>query len=474
MYSVKTLFDYQPSDKISQPPYSYSDISINDPNRLLIQHEIKQTSNNLCICDMALSETLLDFCRASKVINYIHHLYPFLSTSIVYDEKLQWMRYKQQDICKVSITDYAAEITSMDQLGAYLSTFYSKLSETKLCHWEIVKIDIEELKQIKVALSISIYHTLVDGGSVMMLYKKFNQLYSDLSVDLDSIPSPIQQTNFRSLMAYDSKLNLKQSDIASKYGRNLPLTKFSNRSRAKPFEQYDIICRYYSEDQLCRIPNVQYSISLFTIQLAQYVGYLYFNEDLKSSESFLTLTGDVRKNTEFHQNGVIPGLDLSVILGQTATTSAYVCKGTSNTTLRQIADQFQTQFLSFKQTVENFWQKVIDDNAPVAHLNKTGMQPCSTFTSNLGKPDLGEGPLVQFMGNQTFANIYESPAAFLSCFCRGKCGVIVTELDFKIFSKKELEGFNQVYIAINKKVKEVGAENITVQDVADIYTAIWK
>ncbi|CAL6029500.1 Conserved_hypothetical protein [Hexamita inflata] len=93
MFNIKCLFDYQAPGQLSVPPYNYTEVSMNDPNRLLVQHEIKQTANNQCICDMVLSEQELDFKRASKVINYINQLYPFLSSKIVYDEKAKWMRY---------------------------------------------------------------------------------------------------------------------------------------------------------------------------------------------------------------------------------------------------------------------------------------------------------------------------------------------------------------------------------------------
>ncbi|CAL6045513.1 Conserved_hypothetical protein [Hexamita inflata] len=476
MFNIKCLFDYQAPGQLSIPPYNYTEVSMNDPNRLLVQHEIKQTANNQCICDMVLSEQELDFKRASKVINYINQLYPFLSSKIVYDEKAKWMRYEQQEIFTFDIKEYAEEINSLDQLGDYISNSYLKLSDDKLSNWEILRLNIDEFKNVKTALAIQMYHTLIDGGAAMMLFKKFNILYSDMSIDLDVKPEPVQLSNFRSIMAYDSKLNLKQvPELKNK--RNFQLSKYSNQSTAKRNEQYAVVVRHYHESQICRIPNVQYSVSLYTVQMAQYVGYLYFNKDLNLDQPFVTICGDIRRNVEVHENGIIPNLDLSnTIIGQTATTTGFISKGSLHTSLSDISAQFQVQFKNYKQTDENFWQKVIDNEAPVNHFQflENG-QPCSTFTSNMGKMDLAEGPMVHFLGSQTFANVYQStPTVFSSCFCRGKFGIFITEIDFKIFNKRQQNAMNQVYIAINKKVIEKGAENVSIQDVVDIYTQIWE
>ncbi|CAL6053414.1 Conserved_hypothetical protein [Hexamita inflata] len=475
MFNIKCLFDYQTPNQISVPPYKYTEVSLNNPNRLLVQHEIKQTANNQCICEMVLSDQELDFKRASKVINYINWLYPFLSSKIVYDESVKWMRYEQQEIFKYNIEDYNENIRSLDELGNYISGAHLKLSDSKLSNWEIIRFSIDELQNIKTALVVQIYHTLVDGGAAMMLFKKFNVLYSDMSIDLDIQPKPLQLSNYRSIMSYDSKLNLKQTELNNR--RKFQLSKFSNQSTAKKNENFPIIVRHYAESQICRIQSVQHSVSLYTVQMAQYVGFLYFNKDLHADSPFVTLCADIRRNIDVHERGAIKNLDFNNdVIGQTATTTGFLSKGTLQTTLREIANQFQTQFKNYKQSDENFWQRVIDNELPVNHLEylESG-QPFSIFTSNMGKMDLANGPMVHFLGSQTFANVYQNvPAVFSSCFGRGKFGVFITEIDFKIFNKEQKKAFQTVYIEINKQVIEKGAENVNIQDVVNIYSQRWK
>ncbi|CAL6104855.1 Conserved_hypothetical protein [Hexamita inflata] len=479
MYNVECLFDHHPVDQVAIANFDISEININNPERPFTSLEMKQTSRNMAVGDLGFVEEDIDFGRATLVINYLMQMYPFFSYGVQYDQKLHWMRYKSQDVQQYQIDKYACELISLKQVGDYIASACHCLSSTKLSHWEIVKINVPELPTVKSAISVKFYHTLIDGASVMILFKKFNQLYSNLDLDLTIKPEVVQLSNFRSLMVYDEETHPRPPK--DNHEHKLNLTKMTGTfkelneygSSLKHLEDYGVICRHYTEQQICRIPNVQYSFSLYAVQMAQFMGYAYFHGDIDIDQQYFGMAADIRRNLQFHYEGKIPNLDLTNrILGQAAVTSGLFSKGTTQTTLQNIAQQFQMQFENYKETSQKFWNTVISNETTDIYCRRC--IPCSVVTSNLGKMDLDDGPIIQMAGyNTSVHNWDEAPCALACAFHRGKLGILVMEWDFKIFTEQQKENNNQVFLEINKQVKERGAENVTIQDVIEMYRTIW-
>ncbi|CAL6056586.1 Conserved_hypothetical protein [Hexamita inflata] len=480
MYNIPNLFDYYPKDKPATPTFKLSDISLDNPNRVLSTHEVKQNSRNLTIQDFGLCETEFDFERANKVINYLMKLYPFLSCGIKYDEDIKWIRYDEQPLQMYNITEYDHHYKSLKEIGDHMTNAAHLLNNNKLSHWQFIKLTVPEWPTVKAAVVVSIYHTLVDGPAVMLLLKKFNQCYSNLDLNLDETPKPIQLSNFRSIMGYDESRGLQPKYDPNP--RKLPFTKITGQfkqdnpygSNLKFLEEFGIICRHYSESEFCRIRGVQYTFSLYAVQMAQFAAYAYFNGDLTAEQPFIGLAHDLRRNYEYFKNGKLPNIDLeNQIIGQAAVSLPLVSKGTLSTSLQDLADQFQKQFDSNKQSDEQFWQTIINNE-----INPVTLYlpiPVSVLTSNIGKMDLDIGPIVHMIGQNTSAHVWnEEPAAFGCCINRGKIGIIITEWDLKLFSQEQTEWNDVVFRKINKLVIEKGAENVFVKDVVALFEETWK
>ncbi|CAL6064378.1 Conserved_hypothetical protein [Hexamita inflata] len=478
MFSVPNLFDYYPKDQPAVPSYKMSDIALDKPNRVLSTHEVKQNSRNLTIQDFGVCEEEFDFSRASQVINYLMKLYPFLSYGIKFDEDLKWIRYDQQAPQEYDIKEYDFHFKSLDEIGDHLTKAAHYLSGTKLTHWQFVKLSIPEWPTAKAAVVVTIYHTLVDGPAVMLLLKKFNQCYSNLDLRLDETPTPIQLSNFRPVMCYNEERGLQPVRVQAQ--KQYPFTKITGQfkdqqagSNLKYLDEYGIICRHYKEEDFCRIRGVQYTFSLYAVQMVQFAGYAYFNKDVEANKPFLALAPDLRRYYDSFKLGKIPNLDLiNEVIGQAAISIPLVSKGNLNTTLQELANQFQTQFENQKQSDEQFWQTII--NSEMIPITSYLPLPCSILVSNIGKMDLDVGPIVHMIGQTTSAHVWnEPPAAFNCCINRGKLGIVLTEWDLKLFTKQQTEWNDTVYRRIHKLVIERGAENVFVKDVVQLFEEIW-
>ncbi|CAL5991494.1 Conserved_hypothetical protein [Hexamita inflata] len=463
MFQVESLFDYQAKEKTVYPPFDASSIKLNDPNRFLTTYEVKQSTRNMTICDLGLIEGELSLDRASKVINHLMRLYPFFSYGIRYDEEAQWMRYVQQPVREVSL-QISKTLNSLQDIGDFIAAASHSLNSQKLSHWEVVNINIPEMPTVRQALSIKIYHTLIDGVSVMQLLKKFNTIYSDSSFNFDQIPAPIQLSNFRPVMSYSGQ-SIQQSPSVQNY----PFTQISGQfdsphgSNLKFMDEFKLRCRCYNECDMARIPKVQYSFSLYAIQMALFAGYAYFNKNINLNQKFVGAAVDLRRE-KFVQT-----VDFENVLGQSATTTGMLVSGTINSSLQQVAEQLQNQFTNSELTEEKFWQKtLVNEIGPIQF--KKGPE-CSIICSNVGKMDLGEGPIAQMIGYSSHTHVWDKPVlGFTSAVHRGKIGMFVLEWDVSMFTEIQQEQNSKIYVELNKLIKEKGPQNVTVQDAHDLYT----
>ena len=63
-----------------------------------------------------LSEEDLDVAKVENVVQYLYKLYPALKSEIVFDEELQWLRYKPHPDKKEMLVIEENEVTSFAEL----------------------------------------------------------------------------------------------------------------------------------------------------------------------------------------------------------------------------------------------------------------------------------------------------------------------------------------------------------------------
>ncbi|CAL6012465.1 Conserved_hypothetical protein [Hexamita inflata] len=475
MFNVDQLFDHLPQDVPAPPPFTVGDITLENPGRFMTAHEVKQASRNQTICDLGLIETELDLERASNAINHIMHLYPFLSYGVKFDQEKKWMRYVPQPVQTYNLRLDEQKLTSFEDIGNHIACASLVLNSQKLSHWSLHQVQIPQVPKVKLALSIKIYHSLIDGASVMTILKKFNELYSSASIS--STPKPLQLTNYRSVMSCDPSCapnNNPLSRRAMNFSKMTGQFKEENQfgSKLKFLDQIGLNCNYYKEEDICRVKGVQYSFSLYAVYITQLVGYMFFNKDIKENEEFTGMAVDLRRNVDFLKRGRYPELDLDVILGQAAAPIPLIAKANSKTTTQEIALQFQKQFEAYKLTDEAAFQQIAQNEIgpAVFKLNLDGSLLCS----NVGKMDLGEGPLQQMIGFSSAYHVWDRPICYpANAFHRGQYGIFVLEWDFKLFDKEHQKINNEIFLDINKAIIQKGAENVSIQDVIQLYEAKW-
>ncbi|CAL5993221.1 Conserved_hypothetical protein [Hexamita inflata] len=465
MFQVVNLFDHQKQDETVFPPFSASDIKLDDPNRFLTTYEVKQSTRNMTNCDLGLIEGELCLDRANKVINHLMQLYPFFSYGLRYDQEAKWMRYVQQPVLEVNL-QVSTTLNSLQDIGDFIAAASHSLNSQKLSHWEVVNVHIPEMPTVKQALSIKTYHVLIDGVSVMQLLKKFNQLYSNADFSFDK-PEPVQVSNYRPAMSYQGELD---GLAPLKPGlQTFSLTKITGQfdgpsgSSIKFMDEFKLRCRCYNEAEMARIPNVQYSFSLYAIQMAHFAGYAYFNKDLQKDQKFIGAAVDLRRE-KFVQN-----IDFENILGQSATTAGMMVSGTIHTTLQEIADQLQSQFANTELTAQKFWQKTLGNEVGPIQFKKG--PEVSILCSNIGKQNLDVGPIVQMIGYSSHTHVWDTPSTlFSNSMYRGKMGMFALEWDVGIFNEEQQTQCSQIYVELNKLIKMKGADSVTIEDACQLYT----
>ena len=113
---------------------------------------------NQNILQFGLIEDDLDLEKTEKVIQYIYKLYPLLKSEIVFDEKLQWLRYEPHHDKKDKLIVMEETVTSLDELSSYFKKADDFLSSTQLFQWVLIKSNMKELPQVKYALTIFVVH----------------------------------------------------------------------------------------------------------------------------------------------------------------------------------------------------------------------------------------------------------------------------------------------------------------------------
>ncbi|CAL5991316.1 Conserved_hypothetical protein [Hexamita inflata] len=475
MFTVDNLYDHISKDVSAYPPFSIGDITLENPARFLTTHEVKQTTRNQTICEIGLVEEDLDLERASKAVNHLMHLYPFLSYGVQFDAEHKWMRYLPQEVHTYNLAFEETPLSSFDEIGNYVAAATDVLHSQKLSHWSVVKIEVPELPTVRAGLVFKVYHCLMDGVAIMQLLKKFNELYVSAS-ELLEIPSPIQVTNFRSIMSCQPDFQSSQQPLKKSALNLSKLTgqfKEENQfgSKLKYLDQIGVLCHHYRPEQICRVPGVQYSYSLCSLYIAQIAAYLYFNKDL-TSEDFQTLMMDLRRDLALLNSGRYSNLDFDKILGQAAQPLFLISKGNINTSVQDIALELQHKFEMSKTTSEVKWQQIVQNEVgPSTFKLNIDIIMCS----NIGKMDLGVGPLAHMIGFSSAHHIWEKPILYpANSIHSGKFGVFVFEWDFKIYSKEQQKLNDLVFLQMNQLIIERGAENVLVSDVVKIYESVWK
>ncbi|CAL6058092.1 Conserved_hypothetical protein [Hexamita inflata] len=320
MFQVDCLFDFRATDQAVTPSMDEHQISINEPNRFLTSYEVKQSTRNMTVCELGLVEGELSLDRANKVINRLMRLYPFFSYGIRYDEDAQWMRYVQQPVREVSL-QISKTLNSLQDIGDFIAAASHSLNSQKLSDWEVVNINIPEIATVKQALCVKVYHTLMDAVSVMQLLKKFNEMYQDVDCRFDDV-EPVQLSNYRPVMSYDPELGIQSHrEESHAHGPRVNVTQITGQykdtlgSALKQMDECSLRCRFYRSEDIARIPNVQYSFSLYAIHFAQIAAYAYFNRDLPRDQKFVGCGVDLRRESEMLKT------DFDTVLGQSATAS---------------------------------------------------------------------------------------------------------------------------------------------------------
>ncbi|CAL6013298.1 Conserved_hypothetical protein [Hexamita inflata] len=468
MFPVACLYDYSAKDAIMTHPFQQQQVKLDDPNRLLTSSEVKQSTRNMTICEFGVSEIYLDLERASKVINFIMELYPFFSYGVKYDENVKWMRYVEQPVQKFQLS-VQQNYNSLQDIGDVIASASQSLNSQKLIHWEVMNMNIPEIPSIKQALIVKVYHTLGDGVSVMLLFKRFNEIYSDNSFNFNS-PQPIQLSNFRPIMSYDQNLKIEHHEFnPSKYQLTQITGQYKDEqlgSRQHMMEDCKIRCRYYKKEDIAKINNVQYSFSLYAMHFAQIAAYAYFNKDLEQDQKFIGSGVDLRREK------YLGNIDFNQIFGMSATYSGILVSATTETSVQQIAYQLQYQYNNADMTPEKFWQHtLVSEMGPVQFDKGPNI---SLMCSNLGKMNLGDGPIIQAIGQCSHTHVWDKPMLGISnVISNGTLGMFIVEWDLNMFTELQQLQNAQIYNKLNLEIIQKGAENVLISDVINMYSMLF-
>ena len=86
-----------------------------------------------------LSEEDLDVAKVENVVQYLYKLYPALKSEIVFDEELQWLRYKPHPDKKEMLIIGENEVTSFAELSAYFDRADEFMGPKQIFQWVLVK-----------------------------------------------------------------------------------------------------------------------------------------------------------------------------------------------------------------------------------------------------------------------------------------------------------------------------------------------
>ncbi|CAL6013926.1 Conserved_hypothetical protein [Hexamita inflata] len=296
----------------------------------------------------------------------------------------------------------------------------------------------------------------------MQLFKLFNQFYSTgLSMQ------PVQITNYRPIMSCEHT-ELKPL-TENQLNQKIPLTQITGQfggwlgSQQQLFQDSKIRCRHYSQEDTARVGGVKYSFSLYAMHFAQIAAYAYFNKDLELEQKYIGAGVDMRR--EKHLDKV----DFEQVLGQSATYSGMLASATPQTTVLEIAEQLQKQSEKADLTSEKFWQQQhVSEMGPV-RFDK-GPANVSLLCSNLGKMNLGEGPVAQMVGFSSNTHVWDKPSlGIVNTVSNGKLGVFFVEQDVNMFAEEQQEQSAEIYRLINRRIIESGADRVLVSDIIQLY-----
>ncbi|CAL6012407.1 Conserved_hypothetical protein [Hexamita inflata] len=181
---------------------------------------------------------------------------------------------------------------------------------------------------------------------------------------------------------------------------------------------------------------------------------------------------DLRRGLALLNSGRYSNLDFDKILGLAAQPLFLISKGNINTSVQDIALELQHKFEMSKTTSEVKWQQIVQNEVgPSTFKLNIDIIMCS----NIGKMDLGVGPLAHMIGFSSAHHIWDKPILYpANSVHSGKFGVFVFEWDFKIYSKEQQKLNDLVFLQMNKLIIERGTENVLVSDVVKIYESVWK
>ncbi|CAL5974530.1 Conserved_hypothetical protein [Hexamita inflata] len=470
MFPVACLYDYNDKDALIYHPFQQQPVIIDDPNRLLTSNEVKQSTRNMTICEFGVSETSFDLERASKAINYLMELYPFFSYGVKYDENVKWMRYVEQPVQKIMLSVQQICNTLQD-MGDIIASASQSLNSQKLIHWEVVNMNVPEMPTVKQALVVKIFHTLVDAMSIMQLFKRFNEIYSDKSFDFSN-PVPVQLSNYRPIMSFDQNLKVEIQQTNPLKQQHSQITQITGQfkewlgSNQKQMEDCKIRCRYYKKEDIAKINNVKYSFSLYAMHFAQIAAYAYFNKDLEQDQKFIGSGVDLRREK------YLGNIDFDQILGQSATYSGMLVSATTETTVQQLANQLQNQYDKAELSSEKFWLQTCVSEMGSVRFDKG--PNLSLSCSNLGKMNLGEGPIIQMIGYSSHTHVWDKPMlGFANTVSNGKLGMFIIEWDLNMFSEQQQVQNSQIFKKINRLIAQKGAENVLISDIIIMYKTLF-
>ncbi|CAL6013928.1 Conserved_hypothetical protein [Hexamita inflata] len=251
--------------------------------------------------------------------------------------------------------------------------------------------------------------------------------------------------------------------------QKIPLTQITGQfggwlgSQQQLFQDSKIRCRHYSQEDTARVGGVKYSFSLYAMHFAQIAAYAYFNKDLELEQKYIGAGVDMRR--EKHLDKV----DFEQVLGQSATYSGMLASATPQTTVLEIAEQLQKQSEKADLTSEKFWQQQhVSEMGPV-RFDK-GSANVSLLCSNLGKMNLGEGPVAQMVGFSSNTHVWDKPSlGIVNTVSNGKLGVFFVEQDVNMFAEEQQEQSAEIYRLINRRIIESGADRVLVSDIIQLY-----
>ena len=117
------------------------------------------------------------------------------------------------------------------------------------------------------------------GMSANLLFKVFNQLYTS-ATDFSVPPEPIQQSFFRSILAFDrSKL---EKAPAVKIAQTIKTTKATGDVPHNQEAMPNVSSNVYlvPTKSFYRVPDATFTQSMNAFFIAQYAAYCYFHKDL--------------------------------------------------------------------------------------------------------------------------------------------------------------------------------------------------